>query len=543
MNIGRYEVIKELGQGGMAIVYLARDPYVKRQVAIKVLPKQFTFDPQFRARFQREAEVIATLEHPSIVPVYDFGEHEDQPFIVMRYMSAGTLSDRLTKGSLPIAEITTLFQRIGSAMDYAHKAGVVHRDIKPGNILFDAQGEACLSDFGIAKMAQSSSAFTGTGTMVGTPAYMSPEQAKGEKNIDGRSDIYSLGVILFESLSGQLPFNADTPMGAAVAHINQPVPSLLELQPDLPPKFENVILKALDKDPSKRYQTASELAQAIKNANMPSTDGTMIEQPAKTVSKSVKGTLFETPSHAQPIQTPPSLDSAQRNNSSSGLSQPATKKSVLPKVFGFGSVGLLFLCLCAGIVGGFATGLIPNPFTKPTTETPTLNETSETEIPTSQPTIAPTNVIVTPSAPTTDITFEGHADASSMYDLDYAPAVAIDGDLTTSWLSAGPDADGTSTFVWTGIQEDVVFSIELVSNRDNQETEFRIDHGFGEVIVQLYNAADELVFEETVNLDGTPDPDVIVYPNAVGQWVWLILKGSEARNASGFAELRVNVIR
>ncbi|MGZ9226494.1 MAG: serine/threonine-protein kinase, partial [Anaerolineales bacterium] len=139
MNIGRYEVIQELGQGGMAMVYLARDPYMKRQVAVKVLPRQFTFDPQFRTRFQREAEVIATLEHPHIVPVHDFGEHEDQPFIVMRYMSGGTLADLLSQGPLPLSEIATLFEHIGSAVDYAHSLGVIHRDIKPGNILFDAR--------------------------------------------------------------------------------------------------------------------------------------------------------------------------------------------------------------------------------------------------------------------------------------------------------------------------------------------------------------------------------------------------------------------
>ena len=263
MNIGRYEVVQELGQGGMAIVYLARDPYIKRQVAVKVLPRQFTFDPQFRTRFQREAEVIATLEHASIVPVYDFGEDESQPFIVMRYMSGGTLGDRLVQGPLPLAEITTLFERIGSAVDHAHHSGIIHRDIKPGNILFDAQGASCLSDFGIAKIVESTAAFTGTG-IIGTPAYMSPEQAQGEKSLDGRCDVYSLGVVLFQALSGQLPFKADTPMGVAIAHITEPVPSLLSVRPDLPAGFESVIHKALEKDPANRYQTAGELALAIK---------------------------------------------------------------------------------------------------------------------------------------------------------------------------------------------------------------------------------------------------------------------------------------
>ena len=178
MKIGRYEVIRELGQGGMAMVYLARDPFIKRQVAVKVLPRQFTFDPEFRARFQREAEIIATLEHLAIVPVYDFGEEEDQPFIVMRHMAGGSLADLLSKGPLPVAEIAAMFERLGSALDHAHRLGVIHRDIKPGNILFDAQHFSYLSDFGISKIAEATASLTGTG-LIGTPAYMSPEQAQG----------------------------------------------------------------------------------------------------------------------------------------------------------------------------------------------------------------------------------------------------------------------------------------------------------------------------------------------------------------------------
>ena len=388
MNIGRYEVIQELGQGGMAIVYLARDPYIKRQVAVKVLPRQFTFDPQFRARFQREAEVIATLEHASIVPVYDFGEHEDQPFIVMRYMSGGTLADLLSKGALPIPEIAALFQRIGSAVDYAHSLGVIHRDIKPGNILFDAQGGTCLSDFGIAKIAEATAAFTGTGGIIGTPAYMSPEQALGEKNLDGRCDIYSLGVVLFEALSGELPFKADTPMGVAIAHINEPVPGLLERQPNLPPAFEVVIRKSLDKDPTKRYQTASELTQAINQMGTRSVDRTVLEslEPSEgTWVEPTAGTWVEPRSDSAPPQSVP----AKGENFSNVSPAPAGRKIALPKLMGAGGA-ILALCLCIGLIGGFASGLIPNPLASPPTqtsapppsETPVLPVASESPAPT-----------------------------------------------------------------------------------------------------------------------------------------------------------------
>jgi serine/threonine protein kinase len=363
----------------MAIVYLARDPYIKRQVAVKVLPRQFTFEPEFRGRFQREAEVIAALEHGSIVPVYDFGEHEDQPFIVMRYMSGGTLEARLSEGPLPISEIVTIFERVGTAVDYAHTLGVIHRDIKPGNILFDSQGGICLSDFGIAKIAEATAAFTGTG-IIGTPAYMAPEQAQGEK-LDGRCDIYSLGVVLFQSLSGELPFKATTPMGVAVAHITEPVPSLLARRADLPRGFEEVIRKTLDKDPAKRYQTASELAQAIHEAAKSAIDRTMLEPVDSTLIEPVDSTVIEPPSSNTAFIPPqpapvPGLDS----HSSTLPPEPMRRNFALPKVFGVGGIAILALCVCVGLIGAFAAGLIPNPFDIPPTST-----VAATDVPVVQP--------------------------------------------------------------------------------------------------------------------------------------------------------------
>ena len=261
--IGRYEVVREVGRGGMAVVYLARDPHVNRQVAVKVLPRQFTYDPQFRARFQREAEAVAALEHPAIVPVYDYGEHNEQPYLVMRYMAGGSLSARMERGPLSLTDISNVFARLAAALDAAHQHGMIHRDLKPGNIMFDQWGEAYLSDFGIVKMSEGASTFTTTGGIMGTPAYMSPEQARGISHIDGRSDVYALGVVLFELLTGQLPYKADTPMGLALAHVTEPVPHVLNIKSNLPPASETIITRALAKSPDERYPTAGHLASDI----------------------------------------------------------------------------------------------------------------------------------------------------------------------------------------------------------------------------------------------------------------------------------------
>ena len=384
MNIGRYEVIKELGKGGMAVVYLALDPFIKRQVAVKVLPKQYTHDPQFRVRFQREAEVIAALEHGFIVPVYDFGDHEGQPYLVMRYLPGGTLRDRLVNGALPVSEITPLFRNIASALDYAHKKGIVHRDIKPGNILFDSTGEASLSDFGIAKIQEATAAFTGTGNLIGTPAYMSPEQAMGEKNIDGRADIYSLGVVLFESLSGELPFKADTPMSIAIAHIQQPIPSLLGRNPDLPPAFEDIIRKALDKRPANRFQTAAALIQAMQDRGTVLKSGRVLEE--GTFLEPSPGTMLEPPLASSTLPSQPRPASIRRkiepvyppSHQNTPTQAPAPKQSGVSRLVSVGGA-LLALLLCVGVVGGVAYGLIPNPFA--TSAVAVITEAPATETP------------------------------------------------------------------------------------------------------------------------------------------------------------------
>jgi serine/threonine-protein kinase len=219
-------------------------------------------DPQFRVRFEREAKTIAKLEHSGIVPVYDVGEEDGQPYFVMRYMTGGTLSDRLAKGPLSMSDAASILDRIASALDEAHAKGFIHRDLKPGNILFDRAGEPYISDFGIAKFSASQTNVTGS-AIVGTPAYLSPEQAQGDANIDGRSDIYAVGVILFEMLSGRQPYEADTPMGVVVKQITDPVPHILDLNPNLPPEVEEIIERAMAKNRDERFSTTREMANAL----------------------------------------------------------------------------------------------------------------------------------------------------------------------------------------------------------------------------------------------------------------------------------------
>ncbi|MCB8916279.1 MAG: SUMF1/EgtB/PvdO family nonheme iron enzyme, partial [Ardenticatenaceae bacterium] len=258
-TISRYEIVRELGRGGMAIVYLARDPLMDRQVAVKVLPRQFTFDPGFRSRFQREAQIVARLEHPAIVPVYDFGEFDDQPFLVMRYMAGGSLRGRLADKPLPVTEVAGLYNRLAAGLDKAHRQSVIHRDIKPDNVLFDDEGLPYLADFGIARLAEASQ----TMTVAGTPTYMSPEQVHGKQTLDGRADIYALGVMLFELLTGRPPYEANTNAQLMFKHAYEPVPDVLAANPTLPAGAREVIVRSMAKAPADRYRTAAELAMAV----------------------------------------------------------------------------------------------------------------------------------------------------------------------------------------------------------------------------------------------------------------------------------------
>jgi serine/threonine protein kinase len=260
----RYYILEQIGRGGMTTVHKALDLQEDREVAIKLLAPYLVKDPKFKARFEREVEVLRQLKHPNIVPILDFGEHEGSPFIVMPFMSTGTLADKLKSGPLTPKEGARLMSEISSALAYAHEQGIVHRDIKPSNILLDDGGTALLSDFGLAHLADAQESLTGS-AVIGTPAYMSPEQCQGGP-IDARSDQYSLGIVLYHLTTGYLPYEADTPMGVVLKHINEPLPRPSDLNPNLPTPIEAVLIRALAKNPEHRYSTVSDFNAAFQTA-------------------------------------------------------------------------------------------------------------------------------------------------------------------------------------------------------------------------------------------------------------------------------------
>ena len=263
--VNGYEILSQVGQGGMATVFLARQRSMNRNVALKFLPNAFMNDEAYLQRFEREVRIVAQLEHRNIVPVYDFGEFEDQPYIAMRYMPAGSVEELLAAGRIPLRRVLGIVEQVASALDYAHQNGILHRDLKPSNILLDDGGGVFITDFGIARILGEGGSNITTQGVVGTPSYMSPEQARGEP-LDGRSDVYSLGVMLFELITGRRPFDSETPYSIAVMHVTMPPPAPSDVEPSVTSAVEAVILRALHKQPDKRYATADDLAGALRLA-------------------------------------------------------------------------------------------------------------------------------------------------------------------------------------------------------------------------------------------------------------------------------------
>jgi len=271
-SLGRYHILEQLGEGGMAIVYKAYDTRLERDVAVKVIrTEKLTIETMGKTlkRFEREAKALAKLTHPNIVPITDYGEHDEKPYLVMPYLPGGTLKQKLGK-PIPWEDSVRLLIPIARALHYAHQQGIIHRDVKPSNILITQSGEPMLTDFGIAKIlldTEETADLTGTGMGVGTPEYMSPEQFQG-KGVDARTDVYSLGVVLYEMVTGRKPYQADTPAAVLIKQVTEALPRPKSLVPELPDALEKVLLKALAKNKEDRFQDVAAFGNALENLLM-----------------------------------------------------------------------------------------------------------------------------------------------------------------------------------------------------------------------------------------------------------------------------------
>ena len=267
--VGPYRIVGEVGRGGMAVVYLAEEPGEGRRVAVKLMHQGLTA-LLGRERFRREIRLAGRLQHPGILPLYQSGEGERGLWYSMPYVAGGTLRLRLRReGRLPTEEAARIVGEVAGALEYAHRRGVIHRDIKPENLLLDDGGAVQVGDFGIGRVFDASGledTLTRSGVLIGTPAYMSPEQALGDRTLDGRTDVYGLGCVLYEMLAGEPPYPAATPQLAVARHLKDPVPSLRRVDPAISPAVDGVVRRALAKAPAERFSTAGELASALASA-------------------------------------------------------------------------------------------------------------------------------------------------------------------------------------------------------------------------------------------------------------------------------------
>jgi hypothetical protein len=300
----------------MASVFKAYHPALDRFVAIKVLHPAFKEEPNFLSRFQREARVVARLEHPNIVPVYDFAEHEGQPYLVMKYIEGETLKARLNQGPLTKKEALSIVEAVGSALTYAHQRGVLHRDIKPSNVLLSHAGSIYLADFGLARMVEAGASTLSKDVMLGTPQYVSPEQAKGNIELGVGTDIYSFGVVLYELVVGRVPFNADTPFSIIHDHIYTPLPLPSEVNPKVPEVTERVLLKSLAKEPADRFKSVEALVSAfhaaVVDGQLPADVETVVYEGGQDRASAINGNATNLAMEREPGRDPGSKEGKKR---------------------------------------------------------------------------------------------------------------------------------------------------------------------------------------------------------------------------------------
>jgi serine/threonine protein kinase len=404
---GRYKIEALLGQGGMSAVYKGTDPNLRRAVAVKLIHPHLASDPEFVRRFEVEAAAVAQLRHPNIVQVFDFDHDGDVYYMVLEFVEGETLQAHLkalnaAEQRLPLADVVKIMVDLCEAVDYAHQRGMIHRDLKPANVMLNPQGEAILTDFGVAKILGGEQ-HTATGAIIGTAMYMSPEQARGA-HPDERADIYSLGIMLFEMVAGKCPFEADSALTVMMMHLNEPVPDIREINGTVPEALTAVIEKALEKDPANRYQTASEMAAALRAVDLhaqPTEAATFVEaapertlmepsepeaMPAGTLvdpsaaGAALAGTLVEpsVSSEAPPVQVP-SIESASPAGVSQQIPLPAAAPAkagsgINPLLIGGGLLGLV------AVIGALVLALVVLPGGKGDGESPAAPPVAVAEV-------------------------------------------------------------------------------------------------------------------------------------------------------------------
>jgi len=396
-RLGKYEIQAEIGRGGMGAVYRGYDPALDRYVAVKVLAPHLVWEKEFVERFLREARAAARLKHAGIVTIHDVGQEGDWYYFIMEYLEGQTLTEVIRqRGPLSSDEALSILRPLAAALNYAHHRGLVHRDIKPGNVIVDPAGQVTLTDFGIARAAQETR-LTATGALVGTPEYMSPEQAKG-LTVDARSDQYSLAVVAYEMLSGRAPFQAESTLALMYKVVHEPPPPIRQARPDLPAEVEAVLAKVLAKEPGDRYATVSAFVEALGRALVGEVVEGVVARPEVAAPLVEPPTVVRAPEAAvpppmvppPPVQTPaPAVAPAPAPAAVPAAKPVPARKRVPVWVWALG--GLTVLALVMGVVmgvGGIDGGSTPTPQTGEMATVVVPGDVEET--PTSSPSPSPT---------------------------------------------------------------------------------------------------------------------------------------------------------
>lgn len=410
---GRYKIEAMLGQGGMSAVYKASDPNLKRVVAIKLIHPHLSTDPSFVQRFESEASAVASLRHPNIVQVYDFNNDNGVYYMVLEFIAGETLQERMkrlseTSRQLAVEDVVKFTSQISDAMGYAHQRGMVHRDIKPANIMLDVQGQAILMDFGIVKIL-GGDAHTSTGAVVGTARYMSPEIIRGEV-ADHRADIYSLGVTMYEMLSGRTPFVADSAMTLMMMHLNDPIPNVRGFRPDIPAEMVQILERCLAKDRNQRYQSAAELSADLRRVLTHAGQPTSVSVPDAGQFQTIASKLDPTPASALKTGSQPRPSPASASHAS--VAAPVDKPVASRRSLWMLGAGLAVIaCIAAALIVGrlVLSGMNATPPNAPTQTVPVATDTiapseepvaivlaTETLAPTEFPTETPTATATLP---------------------------------------------------------------------------------------------------------------------------------------------------